>query len=115
MKINNNWTSQTIASNNTRKSDGYYQYQFVRKATDDSLERNVTLYNTINTTLDVQQNFTGNFTTGPLKHRLLVGLDYVRTKVNNDNSPQIVYDFVNGLYYDDRNYGKFPVMALTNV
>jgi iron complex outermembrane receptor protein len=36
-KISNNWTSQTIISNNTRKSDGYYQYEFIRKNTDDSL------------------------------------------------------------------------------
>jgi iron complex outermembrane recepter protein len=111
-KINNDWTSQTLISNNTRKSDGYYQYQFIRKATDDSLERNISLQNTINTAMDVQQNFTGNFSTGPIKHRLLVGLDYARFKVNNDNSPYIVFDFVNGKFYDDRNYAKISRYAL---
>lgn len=111
-KINNNWTSQTIISSNTRKSEGYYQYQFIRKATDDSLERNLTLQNTINTTLDLQQNFTGSFTTGAIKHRLLAGLDYVRTKVNNDNSPYIVFDFVNGTDVLDKNYGKISRYAV---
>ena len=111
-KINNNWTSQTIISNNTRKSDGYYQYEFIRKNTDDSLERNITLQNTINTALDLQQNFTGNVTTGAIKHRLLVGLDYVRTKVNNDNSPYIVFDFVNGTDILDKNYGKISRYAV---
>lgn len=111
-KINSNWTSQTIISNNTRKSEGYYQYEFIRKATDDSLERNVTLQNTINTALDLQQNFTGNFTTGAIKHRLLAGLDYVRTKMNNDNSPYIVFDFVNGTDILDRNYGKISRYAV---
>ncbi len=60
-KLSENWTSQTVISSNTRKSDGYYQYQFIRKNTDDSLERNVSLQNTINTALDIQQNFIGNF------------------------------------------------------
>lgn len=111
-KISNDWTSQTILSSNTRKSDGYYQYQFIRKATDDSLERNITLQYTINTALDIQQNFTGQFNTGFLKHRVLVGLDYVRFKVNNDNSPYIVFDFVNGTDIQDRNYGKISRYAV---
>ena len=111
-KISNNWTSQTIVSNNTRKSDGYYQYEFIRKNTDDSLERNITLQNTINTALDIQQNFTGHFTTGAIKHRLLVGLDYVRTKINNDNSPYLVFDFVNGTDILDKNYGKISRYAV---
>ncbi|MCS3799664.1 TonB-dependent siderophore receptor [Niastella sp. OAS944] len=105
-KITNNWTSQTIVSNNTRKSDGYYQYQFVRMAkSDDTLERNFSLYNTINSTLGVQQNFTGTFTTGAIKHRLLVGLDYVRFTMNNDIS-NTGLDTINGTYFDDRNYAK---------
>jgi iron complex outermembrane receptor protein len=111
-KICNDWLSQTIISSNTRKSDGYYQYEFIRKATDDSLERNITLQNTINTALDLQQNFTGRFITGAIKHRVLVGLDYVRFKVNNDNSPYIVFDFVNGRYYDDINYAKISRYAV---
>lgn len=105
-KINKDWTSQTIVSNNTRKSDGYYQYQFVRMAkSDDTLERNFSLYNTINSTLGVQQNFTGTFTTGPIKHRLLAGLDYVRFQMNNDIS-NTGLDTINGTYFDDRNYAK---------
>ncbi|OQP44544.1 TonB-dependent receptor [Niastella yeongjuensis] len=111
-KINNNWTSQTIISSNTRKSDGYYQYEFIRKNTDDSLERNISIYNTINTALDLQQNFTGSFNSGSVKHRLLVGLDYVHTRINNDNSTQIVFDFVNGTDIQDRNYAKISKYAV---
>jgi iron complex outermembrane receptor protein len=111
-KLSNNWTSQTILSSNTRKSDGYYQYEFIRKATDDSLERNITYQNTINTTVDIQQNFTGTINTGPIKHRLLAGLDYVRLRVNNDNSPYIVFDFVNGTYNDERNLTKISRYAV---
>ncbi|WP_276480353.1 TonB-dependent receptor [Paraflavitalea pollutisoli] len=101
-----NWTAQTIVSSNTRKSEGYYQYQFIRKATDDSLERNVSLQNTINTAIDIQQNFTGDFRVLGIRNRLVVGLDYVRYKINNDNSPYIVVDFVNGTLNNDPNYVK---------
>lgn len=111
-KISGNWTSQTIVSSNTRKSDGYYQYQFIRKATDDSLERNISYQNTINTTFDVQQNFTGDFKIANLRNRLVAGLDYVRVKVNNDNSPYIVFDFVDGLRNDDKNYVKISRSAV---
>ncbi len=104
-KLSENWTSQTVISSNTRKSDGYYQYQFIRRNTDDSLERNVSLQNTINTALDIQQNFIGNFRIAGFKNRLLVGIDYLRLKVNNDNSPYIAYDTVNGTL-NDKNYAK---------
>jgi iron complex outermembrane receptor protein len=105
-KLSDEWTSQTIISSNTRRTDGYYQYQFIRKATDDSLERNISLQNTINTTLNIQQNFVGDFKIAGFRNRLLVGIDYVRLKVNNDNSPYIVYDFVNGTLNNDNNYVK---------
>jgi iron complex outermembrane receptor protein len=111
-RISDNWTSQTIISNNTRKTDGYYQYQFIRKATDDSLERNVSYQNTVNTALDVQQNFTHDIKVGQFRNRLLVGLDYLRLKVNNDNSPYIVFDFVNGLLKNDPNYTKISRAAV---
>lgn len=111
-KLSEHWTSQTIISNNTRRSDGYYQYQFIRRPTDDSLERNISLQNTINTALDVQQNFTGDFTIGGFRNRLLIGVDYLRLKVNNDNSPYIVFDFVNGTLNDDKNYTKISRYAV---
>lgn len=105
-QISSQWTSQTILSNNTRQSEGYYQYQFIRKATDDSLERNISYQNTTNANLDVQQNFVGDFKIGKLRNRLLVGLDYVNQRIKNDNSPFIVLDFVNALNATDPNYSK---------
>ena len=111
-KLSEHWTSQTIISSNTRRSDGYYQYQFIRRPTDDSLERNISLQNTINTALDVQQNFAGDFTIGGFRNRLLIGVDYLRLKANNDNSPYIVFDFVNGTLNDDKNYTKISRYAV---
>lgn len=111
-KLSDDWTSQTIISNNSRKSNGYYQFQFIRKATDDSLERSVALYNTTNTALDIQQNINGEFYTGSLRHRLLIGIDYLLAKETNNNSPTIVFDFVNGRLSNDVNYPKISRYAV---
>ena len=107
------WLSQTIVSFNKRRSDGYYQYEFIRKAnTDDSLERNVAKLDTRNTTLDIQQNFIGDFKIGGLRNRLVVGLDYVQMKLENDNSPYIIFDFVNGRLAHDPNDAKITRAAI---
>lgn len=111
-KLSPEWTSQTILSTNTRESKGYYQYQFVRKATDDTLERNISYQNTVNNTLNVQQNFTGDFRIGKFRNRLLIGLDFVNQRIRNDNSPYIVFDFVNALIPTDPNYGKINRAAV---
>jgi iron complex outermembrane receptor protein len=111
-QLSDNWTSQTIISNNSRKSNGYYQYQTIRKATDDSLARNVALYNATNTALDIQQNINGEFTTGPLRHRLLIGVDYLLAKENNNNSPTIIFDYVNGQLSNDKNDSKISRYAV---
>ena len=111
-QLSDKWTSQTIISNGIRKSNGYYQFQVIRKATDDSLERNVALYNASNTALDIQQNINGDFTTGALRHRLLVGVDYLLAKETNNNSPTIVFDFVNGKLSDDKNDSKISRYAV---
>jgi len=104
-KIADNWTSQTIYSSNTRKSDGFYQYEFIRGATsDEMLERNISLQNSINTSTDIQQNFIGDFKLFGLRNRLVAGLDYLNQVVNNDNSPYLVFDNVSGLVPTDPNY-----------
>jgi iron complex outermembrane receptor protein len=111
-QLSDNWTSQTIISNNIRKSNGYYQYQSISKATDDSLARNVTLYNATNSALDIQQNINGVFTTGPLRHRLLIGVDYLLAKETNNNSPTINFDYVNGQLSNDKNDSKISRYAV---
>ncbi|HEX6429327.1 MAG TPA: TonB-dependent receptor plug domain-containing protein, partial [Niastella sp.] len=111
-QLSDNWTSQTIISNNIRKSNGYYQYQSMNKPTEDSLSRNVALYNATNSALDIQQNINGDFTTGALRHRLLIGVDYLLVKENNNNSPTIAFDYVNGQLGNDINYSKISRYAV---
>jgi len=111
-KLSDQWTSQTIYSSNSRKSDGFYQYQFMRDATDNLLERNISLQNTVNTTTDIQQNFIGDFKILGLRNRLVAGLDYVNLTVNNDNSPYIAFDKVDALNNSDANYVKLSRAAI---
>ncbi|WP_443939183.1 TonB-dependent siderophore receptor [Pedobacter sp. MW01-1-1] len=112
-KISNSWNSQTIYSTNSRRSDGFYVYNFLRGATsDEMLERNVSLQNTVNTATDLQQNFIGDFKVLGLRNRMVVGVDYLGQTINNSNSPYIVFDNVSGLNPADPNYVKISKSAV---
>lgn len=111
-KLSPSWTSQTNFSSNTRKSEGFYQYEFIRGAVADTLlERNITLQNTSNTAVNIQQNFIGDFKIASLRNRLVVGLDFLNRTVNNSNSPYIVFDNVSGTS-NDPNYAKISKSAV---
>ena len=99
-----NWTSNTIISRSERRSNGFYQYQFIRGANDYMLERNISLQHTRNATLNVQQNFVGEFKIGKLRNRLVVGLDYVNMRLKYKNSPYIAFDNINGQEYNEYKY-----------
>lgn len=105
-KLSEQWISQTIYSNNTRKSDGFYQYQFVRLAkTDEMLERNISLQNSVNTATDIQQNFMGDFKIAGMRNRLVVGVDYLNQTINNNNSPYLAFDTTSAVI-PDANYAR---------
>ena len=86
-KLSNSWTSQTAFSSNTRKSDGFYQYQFIRGAVSDTLlERNISLQNTTNNAIDIQQNFIGDFKIGKFKNKFIGGHDYLNLNQISNSS-----------------------------
>jgi len=96
-KISDHWTSQTLLSRNFRKTEGLYQYQFIRGNTSDAmLERNVQWQNSEASSTSVQQNFNGEFKIGSIKNKVLIGLDYLNQTINNNHSPIVVYDNING-------------------
>jgi iron complex outermembrane receptor protein len=80
-KLSGAWTSQTVVSRGTVKSDGYYTYIWDNvggnKYFDQIFHKE---QQTINTT-DIQQNFNGDFKIGSLRNRLLVGLDYFNRNI----------------------------------
>ncbi|MBB6369984.1 TonB-dependent receptor [Chryseobacterium shigense] len=96
-KISDNWSSQTLISRNYRKTEGLYQYQFIRGNTSDALlERNVQWQNSEGASTSIQQNFNGEFKVGKIKNKVLIGLDYLNQSLNNNNSPIVKYDTING-------------------
>lgn len=104
-KISDNWTSQTLISRNYRKTEGLYQYQFIRdKDNDAMLERTIQAQNSEAASTSVQQNFNGQFNIGKIKNKVLIGLDYLNQSINNNHSPITVYDKING-QADDPLYG----------
>lgn len=95
-KISDNWSSQTLISRNYRKTEGLYQYQFMRGDTDNILERNVQWQNGEGASTSFQQNFNGEFKIGKIKNKLLIGLDYLNQSLNNNLSPIVAFDRIDG-------------------
>lgn len=95
-KISDNWSSQTLISRNYRKTEGLYQYQFIRGDTDNILERNVQWQNSEGASTSIQQNFNGEFKIGKIKNKLLIGLDYLNQSLNNNLSPIVAFDRIDG-------------------
>ncbi|MBT1688577.1 TonB-dependent receptor [Dawidia soli] len=76
-KISDQWQSQTILSGGSTKSEGIYSYIYDDENPSDEyfdLSFHVADYNM--KTIDIQQNFNGDFKIGGLRNRLLIGLDY---------------------------------------
>lgn len=80
-KLSSQWTSQTVVSAGRVKSDGIYTYIWDDVPGDKWLEQYFQIENQKTSTLDIQQNFNGDFKIGNMRNRLLVGLDYYRRHV----------------------------------
>jgi iron complex outermembrane receptor protein len=114
-QLGGGWVSSTNFSRNTRKTDGMYQYEFVRgNASDDLLERNVQLQNADAATTSIQQNFTGDFRIGSLRNRLIVGVDYLNQTSNVNNSGIIKYDTISGSNPDAKRYASLSLATATS-
>ncbi|TZF85065.1 TonB-dependent receptor [Pedobacter sp. BS3] len=85
-KLSDQWTSQTVFSRSSAKSDGIYGYIWDDNSTDGYFEQYLgNEQSTINAT-NIQQNFNGDFKIGNLRNRVLLGLDYYSTNVINNSS-----------------------------
>jgi iron complex outermembrane receptor protein len=93
-KLPGAWQSQTNFSYSGAGSDGPTTYMNLLPG-NQRITRNTTLseYNRSAMT-DLQQNFSGDFRTGSLRHRLLMGLDYYHTE-GRSGSATIVFDTLN--------------------
>lgn len=123
-KLSDKWTSQTNLSRSVRKSEGYYSYIMfldqgqslppgeLPKQNDTLINRYVYNQNSISTTTGIQQNFIGDFKIGKMRNRVVFGLDYLSLQTTNNNSPYLVFDFVNVTNVKDPRYGQLNRQAV---
>ncbi len=84
-QLSNAWTSQTVVSRSSTKTDGYYHYLY-DNSDGDSFTRFISDRNGQTLTTDIQQNFIGNFNLGNLKNKMIVGLDYYDQDILNSST-----------------------------
>lgn len=91
-KISDAWTSQTVISRGSTKSQGIYTYLYESTRFYDALlqggivmGRYFNHQNTTTLTTDIQQNFIGDFKIGKMRNRIVAGLDYFHRNII-DNS-----------------------------
>jgi iron complex outermembrane receptor protein len=91
-KISSQWTSQTVLSRSTVKSNGYYNYIYEdADPTDQYFGQTFHKDQQTTSTTDVQQNFNGDFKIGSMRNRLLIGLDYFsRNAISNGSGYALV-------------------------
>ncbi|MGB4769887.1 MAG: TonB-dependent siderophore receptor [Chitinophagaceae bacterium] len=92
--ISKHWTSQTILSNSNTRTDGYYHYLYDVYADGDRLDRYISKRNGQALATDIQQNFIGDIMTGSMRHRVLIGLDYLTTTIRNNSTGWVANGFV---------------------
>ncbi|TDO82875.1 iron complex outermembrane receptor protein [Flavobacterium chryseum] len=92
-KMSENWTSQTVLSRTRSSSDGYTVALTMRSPT--TLRQQVTYQESPFYGTDIQQNFNGKFNIGPLKNRVVAGVDFYSLRsTRNDatvNMPAMDY------------------------
>lgn len=93
-KFNDKWTSQTAVSRATVKSDGYYGYIFGNDYGSNVFEQDIHKENYTTSTIDIQQNFNGDFKIGNLRNRLLIGLDYFSQNVVDNGTGYALMRYV---------------------
>ncbi|MFH6960837.1 TonB-dependent siderophore receptor [Flavobacterium aquidurense] len=85
-KISDKWRMQTNIMNGNTSNTGNY-LTFGIKAGDSILQRRVSHYPTSKiTTIQIQQNFMGDFKVGPVRNRFVAGLDYYRISNNSESN-----------------------------
>ncbi|UYQ95396.1 TonB-dependent receptor [Chitinophaga horti] len=89
-KLSPEWTSQTVLSRGSIKSDGIYTYIWDFLGGVDYFSQMFHNENFTTNTTDIQQNFNGDFKIGKMRNRLLVGLDaYHRVNIDNGSGWEV--------------------------
>ncbi|KAA0994178.1 TonB-dependent receptor [Dyadobacter sp. UC 10] len=85
-KLSNQWTSQTVFSSGNVKSNGIYTYIWDDVSGDNEFSQYFHKEQQTTNTIDIQQNFNGDFHIGRMRNRLVVGLDFFNRNVIENGS-----------------------------
>ncbi|MGK4568382.1 TonB-dependent siderophore receptor [Flavobacterium sp. 3HN19-14] len=99
-KLSDQWTSQTVLSRSSSRTEGYYSYlyegtQYYPISEGVVLGRYMNYQNSSTLATDIQQNFNGDFKIGKIRNRVVAGLDYFNRNVTDNGSGYVG----NGLIY----------------
>ena len=89
VQLSNKWTSQTIVSRSQSKNNGYYHY-FWDFSDGNTFGRYISKRNGETQTVDIQQNFKGDFLIGKVRNRVLIGADYYHSTIINASSSWVL-------------------------
>lgn len=112
--LSDKWTSQTVLSKSTTKTNGYYQYLW-DSANGDEFTRFISKAIGTNYTTDIQQNFIGDFKIGSLRNRLTIGLDYFNSRLTNGGPGWVSYGTVSLVNGTDLNGSNPTVLTQAGV
>lgn len=116
-KLSSQWNSQTVVSTGRVKSDGIYTYIWDDVPGDKWFQQYFHDENQTINSLDIQQNFNGDFKIGNMRNRLLAGLDYYRRHVVENSSGWAVGRNVTAPgeigYFDPESGDPLPPIDLT--
>ena len=116
-KISDSWRSQTAISTTSSSSSGYQPF-FYLLGGNSSIARDVWSVGGNANTLQIQQNFIGDFKIGGLRNRIVAGLDFLNQSENitysNPSGGSDAFDIVNtrGVIPTYNNFSKAKVDSL---
>ena len=117
-KISDNWKSQTNFATTNSSSNGYGPYFYLLGP--NTIARDVWAINGNTNTLQIQQNFNGDFKIGKLRNRIVAGLDFLQQtsnlKYSDPNNGSDSFDVINttGAIPAYNNFNKAKVDSLFN-
>ncbi|WP_225975212.1 TonB-dependent receptor [Anseongella ginsenosidimutans] len=85
-QLSSEWTSQTVVSQGRVRSDGIYSYIWDDDPGNEWFSQYFHNEDQVTNTLDIQQNFNGDFNIGGMRNRVVVGLEYFNRQVTDQGS-----------------------------
>lgn len=93
-RLSQNWSSQTVLSRSSAKTDGYYTYLWDLADGNSTYARYMSHQNSTTLGTDIQQNFQGEFEIAGMENKMVFGLDFYQEKVINNSTGYVGFGTV---------------------